>query len=498
MVVWIGYLQWMHQHGEPITDEPILEKLTNIQHADAILRYDTEGKPYEPTWPKATYIIGNPPFLGGNRIRKELGDKYTDDLFNMYAGRVPAFSDLVSYWFERARLSIEDRQATTAGLLATQSIRGGVNRDVLKRIITDGNTIFWAYSDRAWMLNGAVVHISMIAFGRQDYDTIYLNGEWVDCIHADLSSGADTTHAFKLIENAHLCFMGVSPKGPFDISSGEAQKMLDTPVNINGRTNHDVLKPVLSSVDIGGRGRNVWTIDFGIDMPEREAAQYEMPFEYVKHHVLPKRLENRRDAYKNRWWIFGEARPGMRRALSTLTRYVATPAVAKHRLFVWVPTTTLCNQGALVFARSDDYFLGVLTSRLHEMWARQVGTQLREAESGFRYTPDTTFDTFPFPWPPNTEPKEDPRVQAIAAAAKSLVGLRDRWLNPPDTPEADLKKRTLTNLYNNKPQWLQDAHHTLDQAVFAAYNWPPTLTDQQILQHLLTLNHQRAAPQKVV
>ncbi len=93
------------------------------------------------------------------------------------------------------------------------------------------------------------------------------------------------------------------------------------------------------------------------------------------------------------------------------------------------------------------------------------------------------------------EPQDDRRVQAIAAAAKNLVELRDRWLNPPDTPESELRKRTLTNLYNQRPQWLDDAHRTLDHAVFAAYGWPPDLTAQQILERLLALNHERAAAQ---
>ena len=118
------------------------------------------------------------------------------------------------------------------------------------------------------------------------------------------------------------------------------------------------------------------------------------------------------------------------------------------------------------------------------------------------YNTRTCFDTFPFPWPPNQEPKEGPdaaKIEAIAAAARTLVQLRDAWLNPPDTPEADLKKRTLTNLYNlraeGKCTWLADAHRTLDEAVFAAYGWPATLTTPEILARLLALNHERAAAQ---
>jgi type II restriction/modification system DNA methylase subunit YeeA len=151
-----------------------------------------------------------------------------------------------------------------------------------------------------------------------------------------------------------------------------------------------------------------------------------------------------------------------------------------------------------VFVRDDDYFFGVLHSKIQKLWARATGTQLREAESGFRYTPTSTFETFP--WPPGKEPKDDPRVQSIAAA-KELVEMRDRWLNPAEIvrgiaeglPEADRKKRTLTNLYNAHPTWLDLAHKKLDAAVCDAYGWPHDLTDEQILENLLALNLQRAA-----
>jgi type II restriction/modification system DNA methylase subunit YeeA len=148
-----------------------------------------------------------------------------------------------------------------------------------------------------------------------------------------------------------------------------------------------------------------------------------------------------------------------------------------------------------VFAitRDDDYFFGVLHSRVHETWARAQGTQVREVESGFRYTPSSTFETFPFPWPPGQEPKDSLLVTAIAAAARELVEKRDAWLNPPGATADELKKRTLTNLYNARPQWLADAHRKLDEAVFAAYGWPANVTDAEILQRLLTLNHQRSA-----
>ena len=141
--------------------------------------------------------------------------------------------------------------------------------------------------------------------------------------------------------------------------------------------------------------------------------------------------------------------------LKPLHRYIATPALAKHRIFAWLTNPTLPDHQLLVFARADDYFFGVLHSRIHEVWALRMGTSLEDRP---RYTPTTTFETFPFPWPPGQEPADDPRVQAIAAAAADLVAKRDAWLNPTGASDAERKQRTLTNLYNARPAWLDLAH----------------------------------------
>ncbi len=142
----------------------------------------------------------------------------------------------------------------------------------------------------------------------------------------------------------------------------------------------------------------------------------------------------------------------------------------------------------IVIARDDDYFFGVLHSRAHELWSLRLGTSLEDRP---RYTPTTTFETYPFPWPPGQEPAADPRVVAIAEAARRLVDLRDRWLNSPDLAEAELKRRTLTNLYNARPTWLANAHAALDRAILDAYGWPHDLTDDDLLARLLTLNAAR-------
>jgi type II restriction/modification system DNA methylase subunit YeeA len=498
IVVWIGFLQWKHDHGVKDDKEPLLKVLDNIERGDAILRYDEQRKPYEPTWPQVDYIVGNPPFLGGKLLRRELGDKYIDDLFDIYKGRVKAESDLVVYWFEEARHQLELKEVARVGLLATQAIRGGANRNVLERIQQTGK-IFWAWSDRNWLLEGATVHVSMVGFDNGDEGTLLLDGVAVDSINADLTTGSNTASAQRLKENEGICFMGTTKVGAFDIDAETARKMFAAPTNTNGRPNSDVVRPWVNAHDITSRPRNMFIIDFGTDMSEEAAALYEMPFEYIKHHVKPMRMKPNRDLADKPWWLHGRSRGELRAALAPLSRYVITTRVSKFRPFIWLPSQTAPDSATFAFAREDDYFFGLLHSSIHELWARAQGTQLREVESGFRYTPKSTFDTFPFPWPLGTEPSEDESsiVKAIADAARNLVQQRDAWLNPSEASEDELKKRTLTKLYNERPAWLDNAHRALDEAVFAAYGWPTNLTTQQILANLLALNHQRAAAQPV-
>lgn len=240
---------------------------------------------------------------------------------------------------------------------------------------------------------------------------------------------------------------------------------------------------------ISRRPQNIWIIDFGHNMTLEQAASYAAPYNHVVKAVKPIRDRVRRKSHRRKWWLFGDTRPGLRDSIAILKRYIVTPRISKYRLFAWVGTDTVSDSAIVAIARDDDYFFGVLHSRSHELWALRLGTSLEDRP---RYTPSTTFETFPFPWSPGQEPLNDPRVQAIAAAAKELVEQRDAWLNPPGLAEAELKKRTLTNLYNERPAWLDAAHKRLDAAVFDAYGWPHDLSDEEILERLLALNLERA------
>jgi type II restriction/modification system DNA methylase subunit YeeA len=227
-------------------------------------------------------------------------------------------------------------------------------------------------------------------------------------------------------------------------------------------------------------------------MTEGEAALYEQPFEFVRQVVKPLRDTNRDSLMNLNWWLHGRSRPALRRALTGLQRCIVTPEVAKHRIFVWMSTDVVPDHKLHVIARDDDYFFGLVQSRVHELWTLGTCSWMGVGNDP-SYNSATTFETFPFPWPPGHEPKDSPVVEAIVEAARELVTKRDDWLNPPDATEDELKKRTLTNLYNARPTWLSDLHRKLDEAVFAAYGWPTTLSDAELLERLLKLNQERAA-----
>lgn len=253
-------------------------------------------------------------------------------------------------------------------------------------------------------------------------------------------------------------------------------------------------------------------------MTEKDAALYEGPFRHVVRYVKSTRVGLRRQWHRTKWWLHGDPRPALRQAINPLKRMVGTPLVSKHRVFAWLPTSKIPENTVIVIARDDDATFGVLHSRFHEAWALRLGTWLGVGNDP-RYTPTTTFETFPFPEGltpniPAADYADDPRARRIAAAAKRLDELRRAWLNPPDLVEivpevvpgypdrilpkdaqaaVKLKERTLTNLYNQRPLWLADAHEALDRAVAAAYGWPEDISTEEALEKLLALNLARSA-----
>ncbi|WP_375456579.1 class I SAM-dependent DNA methyltransferase [uncultured Methylobacterium sp.] len=518
VTLWIGNLQWERRNGYTAYVEPVLHALDTIEHRDALLNPDGT----EAAWPPADVIVGNPPFLGGKRLRDGLGDATVERLFSAYRGRVPAEADLVCYWVEKAWRAVGGPTGTDgvgvrrAGLVTTNSIRGGANRRVLEPIAAAG-AIREAWSDEPWVLKGAAVRVSMIGFG-VGFDGLRLNGMAVTRLNADLTgSRINLAMARRLNENRELGFQGPVLIGSFQVPGDIARGWLKLPLNPNGYGNREVLYPILNASDIARRCSDRWVVDF-FKRDQASASLFEAPFQYVLNEVRPERIKNRRQWRAEQWWRHGESGDGWRSASAKLNRYLITPRVAKYRLFIWADKTVFPDSATVSIARDDDVSFGFLQSNIHEIWSIRLGTSLGVGNDP-RYTPSTTFETFPFPENltpdiPAADYADDPRAKAIAEAAAELNRLRENWLNPADLvriePEvvpgypdrvlpkdaaaaAVLKTRTLTALYNARPAWLDNAHRRLDAAVAAAYGWPADLTDDAILERLFALNQARAA-----
>lgn len=552
VVIWIGYLQWMAEHQIDNPKRPILDKLVMIENRDAILDLSKPKLPVPAQWPEADFIIGNPPFLGSKLIRGSLGPEYVQGLRKAY--QLPSTSDLCCYWFEQSRHALQNSRHVRTGLLATQAIRGEGNREVLSRITKDGQ-VFEAWSDHEWTLEGAAVNVSIVCFDAGNEGARKLDGRPADKIHSDLTTALALVDARRLPENKNLGFRGVEKGGSFDVDWTIARQLLASP-NPHGRSNAEVIRPYLNGVDIVRRSRCTWLIDFTGATAKDAAASYEGPFRHVETHV---RGERQKNAYKHLaegFWMLRRPVQELRDAVANQKRYCACANTFKHWSIVFVPVTTLTDSSTTAFARDDDFFFGTMHSALHNLWLLKQGTRLEDRP---RYTPTTCFEPFPLPWPPGKEEVKHPAYLRIAEAASRLNEQRERWLNPPewieplaakidaadkfeDVPpearalvrqsaimaaaakDARLKKRTLTNLYNERPTWLKLAHQQLDRAVLAAYaavdpagewseDWADVWldsgagqplpaehplharrqeTDQRVLANLLRLNHQRA------
>lgn len=512
ITVWIGELQWMIQNGYGARKDPILLPLDQIQCRDALLAGEVPAK-----WPEANAIVGNPPFIGNKKLLRELGDEYVERLRTAYNKRISEGADFVCYWFEKAMDAIEAGTTQRAGLVATNSIRGGANRLSLARI-AERSQIFDAWSDEDWWDKGAAVRVSMVAYGHSPHGS-RLNGKEVETIYPDLTAKAvggvdlDLTQAKALPENAGLCFQGLKLGGPFEVEGSIAREWLDLP-NPHAQPNSDVLRRWINGMDVVRRPSDAWLIDFGVGTTEKDAMLYEAPFRNLKQAVAQV-AKRREKAAQGTWWRHQRPRPEMRAALAPLVRWIATPEVAKHRIFAWMDPSMLPSGSVYAIARDDDMAFGVLHSKIHEVWALRQGSRLGVGNDP-RYTSTTTFETFPFPEGltldrPAADTENDPRAIKIAEASRTLVARRDQWLNPdpwvewknesvPGYPrravpkpgfEDRLAERTLTSLYNDPEDWLVALHDDLDRAVAAAYGWDWPLTEDEILERLLALNAAR-------
>lgn len=507
VTVWIGELQWRILHGYPFKTNPILEPLDCIENRDAVLNADGT----EASWPKASVVVGNPPFVGNKKMNKELGVKYSATLRDAYRDTVPGGVDFVCYWFDKARRAMISDGLGAAGFVSTQAVRNGANRSVLDAINRDSR-IFEAWSNEEWWDRGASIRVSMTCFGAAEQE-YRLNGSEVPTISTDLKGSAryDLTTAVSLIDNVGIAFQGPVKAGAFDIPGTLARKWLMLP-NPSGASNSDVLKPLANGNELTGRPVDAWIIDFGV-MPEAQATMYAEPFRHVETDVKPNRLTQSDQGRKKFWWLHGRTGTGYRAALAGQTRYIATSRVAKHRFFLWMPAIVWPDSRLFAITRDNEVTFGVLSSRIHEVWSLGKASS-HGVGNDPTYNGGACFETFPFP-PAGAHDAE------ITAAAIEFSRQRYSWLNPPEwtdrvsevipvgmatSPYPDrilpkagfeqhLQTRTLTALYNDYPAWFRHLRERVDIAVAKAFGWKDyaaEMSDDEILIRLMALNQERS------
>jgi hypothetical protein len=573
LVIWIGYLQWyFKRYGNAAPPEPVLQAFGNIECRDAVLAYDGRepdldaktgevrsrwgGKMMKhpvtgedvpdpldrviiykylnaraAEWPEADYIVSNPPFIGNSRMREFLGDGYTETLRETYSD-IPETVDYVMYWWHRAAVLARNSSSATKafGLITTNSICQPRLRKIIEFHLDAKNNpleISFAIPDHPWSDSGAAVRIAMTVANNVKNsilnqfkigkivneskgedpelaaESTVVMYKFVGSIFANLTSGVNTIVAKPIAAQSDLCCNGVKVYGQgFILDSEEALKISESSTGF--------IKPYRNGKDISGVNRNVFAIDcYGVDHPAFIEKNHPTLYQILLERVYPVRSAERDDNLRNKWWLFERNRPELRKSISSLNRYIATLDTSKHRFFVFLESKILPDVQLAIIALEDAYFLGVLSSQIHVIWALETGGRLGVGNDP-RYKKKRCFDPFPFPDPtPEQKQKirelgdrlDNHRKQVQAAHPDITITGMYNLLEKlrAGEPFADVDRA-----YNNRAlvSTLKQIHDDLDTAVFAAYGWQdlagkhhPEITET-ILERLVALNAERAAEER--
>ncbi|TRU81005.1 MAG: class I SAM-dependent DNA methyltransferase [Microcystis novacekii Mn_MB_F_20050700_S1] len=425
-------------------------------------------------WQKADAIIGNPPFLGGKKLRTELGDEYAERIYQKFPD-VQGQPDFCAFWFRKAAENLGE--LGRAGLVGTNSISQVSGRKAsLDYVVKQGGFIHEAISTQPWS-GEANVHVSIVNWSKERPKELFLDNLSVNLLSTALKAQISVDNAEKIKVNNHYSFEACQLAGKgFVITEEEANKWIELDTK-----NQQVLKPMLDGKNlINLFEQKSWVIDFN-NMALEEAAEYILPFTRVKEKVKPERDNNKRNTRRLNWWRYGETRPGMRKALAVLSCYFAIPKIAKYIVFSPVDVSILPCEANMVIASDDFYILGILNSKIHRLWVKAQSSTLK---GDTRYTNTTCFETFPFPQKPSQE-----LVEKIRQTAGELHEYRSQQM--------EKKQWGITKLYNqffNEPSsQLYQLHQKLDKLVMEAYHFQ---ADEDILEKLLTLNLELAEKEK--
>jgi len=560
LVLWIGYLQWhLRTRDLSQINEPIIRKFHNIECRDAVLAWSSiqpvldenlqpvtrwDGRTTKPhpvtgeqvpdesarvpvvkylnprtaDWPQADYIVGNPPFVGNKRMRDALGDGYAETIRTVY-GEVSASVDLVMYWWHLAAKAFGTTPLRSFGFVTTNSITQTFNRRVLQSAI-DGEpqvSITFAIPDHPWVdsTDGADVRIGMtvVRRGLDNGRLVTLRPNFVEGaepddadfmtqqgrIFANLTIGSDVGALSTLAANSLVSSQGPIPVGEgFRITSDDLQA-----IQIDVTRLPKFVRRYVIGRDLMQHADERFIIDFFGESEESARASAPELYQWIYDRVYPERRQNKRATYRDRWWIFAEPRPAMRNAHRGLERFIATCRTSRHRVFSFLEADIIPDTKLIAVALDDAFHLGVLSSRLHVSFANSTGGWLGIGNDS-TYNHALCFKSFPFPVVSTSQ------TNHIRELGEQLDGHRKRQqsLHP---------GLTMTGMYNvleklrsGEPlnakektiheqglvSVLKQIHDDLDAAVFEAYGWPVTLTDEEILERLVALNAERAAEEQ--
>ncbi|MFZ2066781.1 MAG: DNA methyltransferase, partial [Xanthobacteraceae bacterium] len=541
LVLWIGYLQWHFRTRGGIPPEPILRKFKNIEVKNAVLTWEgypvprvIDGKetypnPRQPGWPTAEFIVGNPPFTMGGDFRREFGDARAEALWAAH-DHINESADIVMYWWDRAAeiLASKGTSLNRFGFVTTKSITQEYCRRVVAKRLDRKHpiSIAMAIPNHPWTKatpDAAQVRIAMtVAVVGEHEGTLNtvvhesgLNSDEPKIefetrrgkINSDLSIGVDVTTARKLLANEGICHDGVKLHGRgFIVTQNEAEHL-----GFGRRSElRKYIRPYRNGRDLAQISRGKLVIDlFGVDI-----SQLRSEFPEIYQHLLGTVKAEREkvfaksgskdsESYARLWWLFGKPRQELRPALSKQRRYIATVDTARHRVFQFLQSEIVCDDKVVIIASDDGYTLGILQSHIHLAWALRAGGWLGVGNDPV-YVKTKVFDPFPFPF------SGELLKAQIAGVAEELDAFRKQ--RQKEHPEL-----TLTQMYNVLEKIRADAaldeddeaikekglililkelHDKLDRLVFEAYGWPQTLSDEEILEKLVALNHERAAEEK--
>jgi hypothetical protein len=584
LVLWIGYFQWQHKTtGKADTgDRPLLPKDRSIFEQDAVLAYDERiprrdpdtheilsvwnghttkphpitGKevpdesartvlfdyinPRRAEWPKADFLVGNPPFIGASRMREALGDGYVESLRKAWKGDVPESADFVMFWWQKAAELVRDGKSKRFGFITTNSIHQTFNRRVIEPFLADTKKplhLAYAIPDHPWIdsADGAAVRIAMTVSApgkgagqleKVIYEHAHADGEnevtlsrSAGVVAANLQIGADIASCQGLSSNLDLSNRGFCLFGAGFIVTPDLAETLSKASTPDAAP---VIWEYRNGKDLTNRPRGVRVIDAFPFTIEELQAKHPGVYQHLLLNVKPERDHNSREGRKKLWWAFGEPNKKLREQLAGLPRYIATVETSKHRFFTFLEKEILPDNKLIAIASDDAFVLGILSSSIHTTWALACGSWLGVGNDSV-YVKSRCFEPFPLP-----ALEEGPCKQKIRDLGERLDSHRKRQqeLHP------DL---TLTGMYNVLEKLrsgetlsakdkvihdkglvsvLKQIHDDLDAAVLESYGWSDLATatscadvlaqggaeaealEQAILTRLVALNHERAAEEK--